>query len=172
MKMMRQLEKNDRERFERMQLLRVQRKRMSHEEFVDMPPVEIFSRGSTHEQREVNLSMGNASEGSSMNCVVGADLAGSSEQEEDFKMCGEPEKDIGKGEDFAMGTKAEEDSMASCTATSSLEEQPMSTLRQKVQKNTSKNAKLSPCHHFTKGWYRQGDACRFLHNVESSYPER
>jgi hypothetical protein len=171
MRMMRQLEKNDREQFERMTLQRNQRKRMAHEEFMDNPRDEDLSTGSTHEQREGNFSMSNASEGSSMNCVPAAEFTGSSGQEEDFKMPGVSEKDIGNGGDFVMGTKVEDDLMASCTVLSSLEKKSMSISKQKVQKNTSKNSKLTPCRHFTKGWCRQGDTCSFLHSVVGSYPD-
>jgi len=174
MKMMHQLEVKDIERFEHIQLLRKQRRRMVHEEYVDTQPDEDFRAGSTHEQREGDFRMSNTSEGSSSSCVPEADFTGSSGQEDDFKMDGvpeSPEKDFGKGRDFVMGTKAEDDFMVSSTGPSPLEEKKMSISKKKAQKSPTKNGKVSPCRHFTKGWCRQGDACSFQHSVEGSYPD-
>jgi hypothetical protein len=151
MKMMRQLEMKDIQRFEHMQLMRKQRK-MVQEEFTDSPSGEDFRAGNTHEQREGDLSMSNTSENSSMNLVPEADFMGSSGLDEDFKMGGIPEKDFRKGP-------------------TSLEEKQVCTSKQKAQKSFTKNGKVSPCRHFTKGWCRQGDACSFQHSVEGSYPD-
>jgi len=88
MKRMHQLEMKDIERFEHMQLLRKQRKRIVHEEFVDTPPDEDFRASSTHEKREEDFSISSRSPGSSLNCVPEADFSSGNDQEADFKMHG------------------------------------------------------------------------------------
>jgi len=88
MKRMHKLEMKDIERFEQMQLLRKQQKRIVHEEFVDTSPDEDIRVGSAHEQREGDFSIRNISGGLSMNYVPKADFPRGSGQEEDFKMYG------------------------------------------------------------------------------------
>jgi len=70
-----------------------------------------------------------------------------------------------------MGSKREDDFMVSSIDPSSLKKKQVSVSQQKIKKSSTKNRKVSPCRHFTKGWCRQGDACSFQHNVENLYPD-
>jgi len=170
MKMMHQLEMKDVERFEQMQLLKKQRRRIVDEEFADTSPDENYRVGNIY-QREEDFNMSNISEGSNMNCVPEADFTGSSGKEEDFKMDAVLEKDFRKGRDSVMGSKAKDDFVVSSTDPSSPEDKQNKVSKQKVPKSTMKSGKASPCRHFVKGWCRQGDACSFQHSVEGSFPD-
>jgi len=153
MKRIHLMEMKDIERFERIQLLKKWDKSIVHEGFVDTRPDEDFRAGSTHEQREGDLRISNTSQGSNMNCVPKADCTGVSDTEKYLKMgsvrCARDE--LGKAEDLFIDSKVEDDFMVSSIYSKLLEDKPMSVSKQKVQKSTTRNRKVSPCRHFIKG---------------------